>query len=304
MKTPPLKSIFTSNQLRLDSDLAYIPIFPSDKNTPILPPKTDRLIDSQRSKAEVLDVLSIYKDRIINSIKYSDPISQLHFELNCRLHLPYDELLEWRVDNYPSTNNCEDELLDFDTTQEISEILTTYYLEAYEIKIPYYQYTSQDFEFATKWQTESMNYATKVLLPVVKELLVAHFNSEIPSQSQAPPVLVVSQTFKHSVEDICLTWGGHYNDIELVNTCPMDNFITMLSLQKVELLAVHNLTGEHLNATLQTMFSMIDERNFDKLRLWLTPMLGVNNFECNFLGYESKMVDFFKANEFVRTFTL
>ena len=116
-----------------------------------------------------------------------------------------------------------------------------------------------------------MNYATEVLLPVVKQLLVAHFNSEIPSQPQAP-VLVASQS---SVEDICLTRGGHFNDIELINTCPIDNFLTMLSLQKVELLAVHDLTGEHLNATLQSVFSMINERNFDKLRLWIAPMLGV-----------------------------
>ena len=134
-------------------------------------------------------------------------------------------------------------------------------LESNEIKIPYYQHTSQDFEFATEWQTESMNYATKVLLPVVKELIVVHLNSEIPSQPQVPPVLVASHNFKDSVEDICLTWGGHYNDVELVNTCSIDNFITMLSLQKVKLLAVHNLTGEHLNATLQFVFSMIDERN-------------------------------------------
>ena len=69
-------------------------------------------------------LVSTYKKRIINSIKYSDSTSQLHSELNCRLDLPYDELLEWRADNYASTNNREDELLDFDTTQKISEILS------------------------------------------------------------------------------------------------------------------------------------------------------------------------------------
>ena len=87
----------------------------------ILSPETDKLIDSQRSKEEVLDVLSIYKDRIIYSFKCSDPISQLHCELHCRPHLPYDELLEWRADNYTSTNNRKDALLDFDTTQQIYE---------------------------------------------------------------------------------------------------------------------------------------------------------------------------------------
>ena len=50
--------------------------------------------------------------------------------------------------------------MDLDTTQEITHVLAQFYLESYKVKIPEYQYTSQDFEFSTKWATNSMNFTT------------------------------------------------------------------------------------------------------------------------------------------------
>ena len=35
-----------------------------------------------------------------------------------------------------------------------------------------------------------------------------------------------------SLEDLCVTWGGYVHGIELVNTRPMDNFVTLLSLHR------------------------------------------------------------------------
>ena len=52
-----------------------------------------------------------------------------------------------------------------------------------------------------------MNYSTKVLPPVVRELIT-----------------------NYSMENMCVSWGCHYDGIELTKTCPVDNFITLLSL--------------------------------------------------------------------------
>ena len=60
----------------------------------------------------------------------------------------------------------------FDTTQEMSEVLNQWYLESFGVKIPIYQYTNEDFEYSTHWQQKSMNYSTKVLQPVLNELLI------------------------------------------------------------------------------------------------------------------------------------
>ena len=158
-------------------------------------------------------------------------------------------------------------MLDLDTTQEISEILVKYYLESNGIKIPEHLNTSQDFEFATKWETKSMNYTTKVLLPVVIKLLTTYFNSTLPSESLTPP----KSTSQVCFEDNCITWGGHYDGVELVNTCSIDYFITLLTLHKVKILEAFELTGEPPNSTIKSIFSMIDERDFDKLRLWAAP---------------------------------
>ena len=172
--------------------------------------------------------------------------------------------------------------MDLDTTQEITEVLAQFYLESYKVKIPEYQYTCQDFEFSTKWATDSMNYATKVLLPVVKELLAAHFEPLVASESQT------------IFEEMCATWGGHYDGVKLINTCSIDNFITLLSLHKEAILTAFDLTGESPNSTLRSIFSMVDEQNFDKLRLWTAPKLGmpISDSECNMLGYEGEMVKF------------
>ena len=301
-KIQSLKSLSTGKQLRLDNDSENITTPDSDEDSLIVSQKTlyTPLTHSEGSREEVLKVLGTYKSKIINFIKNSEPISQLRSELHSRLHLSFREILDWRLDNYPPQSSPDGELIDFDTTQEISDILVKYYLESNEIKIPEYQYTSQDFEFATKWDTNSINYTTKVLLPVVEELLATHFSSDVPSKSKSPQLLSTSHNSQVYVEDICVTWGGHYNGVELVNTCSIDNFITLLSLHQAEILAAFDLTGEFPNSTLQFIFSMIQERSFDKLRLWAAPKLGIPiiDCKCDLLGYEGKMVQFTQENHF------
>ena len=274
-RSQPVPGSPSSKRLRLDADFESneeeIITSPFLGQEEIIPVSSNK---SNRSREEILQILASFKSKIINSILTSTPLSQLHSQLHIRSHFDFRDLLDWRYAHYPSINSEEIEM-DLDTTQEITEVLAQFYLESYEVKIPEYQYTCQDFEFSTKWATDSMNYATKVLLPVVKELLAAHFEPLVASESQT------------IFEEMCATWGGHYDGVKLINTCSIDNFITLLSLHKEAILTAFDLTGESPNSTLRSIFSMVNEQNFDKLRLWTAPKLGmpISDSECNMSGY-------------------
>ena len=60
-------------------------------------------------------------------------------------------------------------------------IVKEWYLESQGIQIPYSQYTNEDFEFSTLWGNKSTDYSTKVLLPVVQQLLTASHSAERPT---------------------------------------------------------------------------------------------------------------------------
>ena len=81
------------------------------------------------------------------------------------------DLIKWRAENYLSTFKRDNEGFKLEISYEISNILAEWHLESKNIKIPQYQYTTEDFEFSTRWSHESMNYSTEVLFPVVSELI-------------------------------------------------------------------------------------------------------------------------------------
>ena len=90
--------------------------------------------------------------------------------------MDYVDLLEWRLDHYPSVQNeCNDITC---ASYEMSMIVKEWYLESQGIQVPYYQYTNKDFEFSTLWGNKSTDCSTKVLLPVVPQLLTASHSAE------------------------------------------------------------------------------------------------------------------------------
>ncbi|KAI6651363.1 hypothetical protein LOD99_5330 [Oopsacas minuta] len=99
----------------------------------------------------------------------------------------------------------------------MSHLLVQWYLDCFEVKIPEYQYTNEYFQFDTRWSRESMNY-------VVQQLLA---NAQASSNSDC--TILPSPASAH-LEDSSVTWGGQFEGSELVNTCPVDNFLTLLSL--------------------------------------------------------------------------
>ena len=135
---------------------------------------------SRHTRQDTIDKLNSMKSLIINSIKTNIPLSDLHRELHKRRDMKFKDLFNWRTDSYPSyyTESPQEDQLK--TTYEMSNLLAQWYLDSFEIKIPEYQYTGEDFDFSTRWSEESMDYSTKVLLPVVEQLLAT---SKAPANS-------------------------------------------------------------------------------------------------------------------------
>ena len=74
-----------------------------------------------------------------------------------------------------------------------------------------------------------MDYSTKIIFPVVQQLL---FTSHTLPKSDCIMLPTPAST---DLEDLCVIWGGQFEGIELANTCPVDNFITLLSLHSYQI---------------------------------------------------------------------
>ena len=53
------------------------------------------------------------------------------------------------------------------------------------------------------------------------------------------------------VEKFCVNWGGSYKDIKMVNTCSVDNFLTLISLHLNEIQKVLARFKIPINVTLR-----------------------------------------------------
>ena len=223
---------------------------------------------TRKTRDEVFEFLNSMKSQILDYISTKKPLSKLH-----------SELFDWRQEHFPPTEIPEMRLMDFDTSHEMTDILSQWYLDSDGIKIPYYQYTNEDFNFSTHWQQESMNYSTNVLQPVLNELI-------INTPETLPTTLNNVINSEYSLEDSTVTWGGFCDSIELVNTCSVDNIITLLSLNQEKLPITFEMMQYSRNLLLEKALSLIQVRQFDRLRLLVAQMLGIqlSNSSYNFLG--------------------
>ena len=138
-----------------------------------------------------------------------------------------------------------------------------------------------------------MNYSTNVLQPVLNELII-----NTPTTETLPATLKNVINSGHSLEDSPVSWGGFCDCIELVNTCSVDNIITLLSLNQEKLLTTFEMMQYSRNVLLEKAFSLIQVRQFDRLRVLIAQMLGIqlSNSSYNFLGYEGKVVELLCKN--------
>ena len=193
---------------------------------------------------------------IMHSIRTNVPLSDLHRELNLRRDMKFIDLFNWRTDHYPSTYPVNSNDSQLETSYEMSNLLAQWYLDSFEVKIPEHQYTDEDFQFSSHWARESMDYSTKILLPVVQQLL---FTSHTLSKSDCIMLPTPAST---DLEDLCVTWGGQFEGIELINTCPVDKFITLLCLHYYHISEALRLSDVSPTTSLQTMLSHIKHREY------------------------------------------
>ena len=106
---------------------------------------------------------------------------------------------------------------------EISELLISWYKEAKEVVIPLYLFYDEERDKATYWDQKAIEYVTKVLYHVVIDLLLRKKETELINCE------------KSNLEDFCVNWDGMNNKISLENTCSVDNLITMVSLNLIQI---------------------------------------------------------------------
>lgn len=221
------------------------------------------------------------KVKVIESLKTNTPLSPLHEELDKRRTMKYKDLFDWRMQHYPSIYDLNTDIGNLNASEEISDILREWYLESNNIKIPEYLFTDEDHEISSRWSIESIDYATKVLLPVIQQLLI------LPNETEMKDLKSLS------LESRCVSWGGNYKEITFVNTCPLDNFITVLSLHLNALLNSIKLSSTSFSLDIQSIIRLVEAQNFDELRYWIAPKMNVPLTGCkyDFFGYEGKLTE-------------
>ena len=95
-----------------------------------------------------------------------------------------------------------------------------------------------------------------------------------------------------SLEDNCVTWGGEYNGMTLVNTCSVDNLITALSLHMQTLSNSIKLASISISPDLQRIIQMVKSRRFNELRCWIANKISLPlaGSQFDFLGSEGKFI--------------
>ncbi|KAI6652476.1 hypothetical protein LOD99_7490 [Oopsacas minuta] len=226
------------------------------------------------------------KEDVIKSIKKNTLLSPLHNDLFKRCHMPYNELFDWRVRHYLSTCEGETAITDYDINLEVSEILNKWYLESHDIKIPFYQYTREELDFSSYWERKSTDYTTKILLSKIQQLLNKSCQYEI-LDAKVQGIDCTSE----SLEECCAAWGEEYNGIRFVNTCPVDNFITLFSLHFKTFLSSVKLTST-IPPNIEMVFQMVNTKNFNQLKYWFTTKLGLQliDSQYDYMGCEGNVV--------------
>ena len=94
------------------------------------------------------------------------------------------------------------------------------------------------------------------------------------------------------VEKFCVTWGGSYKDIKLVNTCSVDNFLTLISLHLNEIQEVLAKFKILINDNIKRILAYIGMLKFDSLRFWIACRMAIKceNNQLDFFGSEYNIV--------------
>ena len=238
------------------------------------------VMDTTISKADnVLISLVGMKEEIINSIYNGSCLSKMQPILMEQINLPFREFADWKNLTFPNAKILPDHLSHLNV--EISEMLISWYKEAKGVDVPFYLFTDEERDKATFWDEKANEFVTKVLYHVVIDLLL--------QEQEAGPIDCTNS----NLEDLCVNWGGRSNTISLQNTCTVDNLITMISINIIQIKDAIAKNGIHLNADIIKFLDLIESKNFNSTKCWLAERVNLQKEKgtCfNFYGSEQRFV--------------
>ena len=90
------------------------------------------------------------------------------------------------------------------------------------------------------------------------------------------------------LETLCVAWGDEYTGTQLVNTCPIDNFISLISLYINPIRSVFGYLQTKMSNELSDFLTRIQLGKFNSLRYWLSKEMEIqeNYFAIDFYGSE------------------
>ena len=78
------------------------------------------------------------------------------------------------------------------------------------------------------------------------------------------------------MENLCPTWQGEYNDISHLNTCSIDNIVSLISLSQEMIQNARKLSGISLSPDAEQFLSLIYRRQFDELSDFVARLLDLS----------------------------
>ena len=94
------------------------------------------------------------------------------------------------------------------------------------------------------------------------------------------------------LDAFCVTWSASYDGNRLVNTCSIDNFITLISLHSESIFSTLDYLHVAIEGKLAEFLPLIRQRKFDELRFWIAKELNIksNHGIFDFYGSEFAFV--------------
>ena len=219
-----------------------VEIFESDPNLP--------------TYDEYQEIINSIKPKLINALKENSYISDLHRQLDEKSkYLKFNDLISY----HPETS------VEYALKEKVACLVSKWYnehLETCQIEID---------------ERHKCDYPLAVLLPVVLESISNSKLIYIDSEDEGTKDIqlnsnsdIAQECYSHGVaselEKLCPIWQGEFNDILHVNTCSIDNVISLIGLNKVSIENAIKFTGFTPNTDGEHFLSLIHDLKFDELR--------------------------------------
>ena len=164
---------------------------------------------------------------------------------------------------------------------QIGEMLISWYKDSKGVDVPFYLFTEEVRDRETFGEQKAIEYVTKVLYHLVIDLLL--------QEQETGPI----DSGNSNLDDFCVNWSGRSNTISLQNTCTVDNLITMISINIIQIKDTIAKNGIHVNVDIIKFGDLIESKNFNSTKCWLAERVNLQKEKdtCfNSYGSEQRFV--------------